>query len=181
MHFFNLLFIFLVGVCNHFKKDIKGIEAKSKRKHVDIQIGSEMPSWFESSDPYSTVARGDSPEFVGQVRDGVKECLFYKCSWLTFLNRGSSLLWLWAQHTKKYKVRRTLLWKYTLKNTSETVVCTSRNGYLGFLATLQKHSFWMKIALSKKIIIFNVAFRRSFQLIYAFTEGEKTSHKYWCF
>lgn len=73
--FFNLLFIFLVGVCNHFKKDIKGIEAKSKRKHVDIQVGIEMPSWFESSDSYSTVARGDSPEFIGQVRDNVKECL----------------------------------------------------------------------------------------------------------
>lgn len=73
--FFNLLFIFLVGVCNHFKKDTKGIEAKSKRKHVDIQVGIEMPSWFESSDSYSTVARGDSPEFIGQVRDNVKECL----------------------------------------------------------------------------------------------------------
>lgn len=50
-----------------------------------------------------------------------KNALFYKCSWLTFLNRDSSLLWLWAQHTKKSKAYRTLFWKYTLKSTSETI------------------------------------------------------------
>ena len=58
---------------------------------------------------------------------------------------------------KKCKAYRNLLWKYTLNNTSETVVCTRRSGYLGFPATLQKHSFWMKIIiLFKKIYSFHV-------------------------
>lgn len=62
-----------------------------------------------------------------------------------FLNRGSSLLWLCAQHTKNVRLCGTLLQKNTLQSISEIIVFTTRSGYLGFPAVLHKHSFWMKL------------------------------------
>lgn len=95
---FLTIFISLIGVCNRFKRGSKRIdEAKSK---ACCYSNSEISSWFESGNQYSPVTSGE--QFVSRR---LCQTVPYSINvhGLSFLNRGSSLLWLWTQHTKKYK------------------------------------------------------------------------------